>query len=75
MSTTSAVSPPSRHRFWSITARQNARAIAQHDLPPRILGNAASIDCPGNRQVVVPVNDLFLAGAFAALLEQLPLLP
>jgi hypothetical protein len=35
------------------------------------LGNAASIDRSGNGQVVVPVNDLFLAGAFAALFEQL----
>jgi hypothetical protein len=35
------------------------------------LGNAASIDRPGNRQVVMSVDDLFLAGAFAALLEQL----
>jgi hypothetical protein len=59
-----------RHRLWSITARQNASAIAQHDQPARILGNAAAIDRPGNRQVVMPINDLLLAGAFAALFEQ-----
>ena len=47
------------------------RGRAQHDQPAWILRNAASIDRSGNRQVVVPVNDLFLAGAFAALLEQL----
>jgi hypothetical protein len=35
------------------------------------LGNAASIDRPGNRQVVMPVNDLLLPSAFAALFEQL----
>jgi hypothetical protein len=43
--------------------RQNASAIAQHDQPARTLGNAASIDRPGNCQVVMPVNDLLLAGA------------
>jgi hypothetical protein len=34
------------------------------------LGNAAPINRPGNRQVVVPIKDLFLADAFTALLEQ-----
>jgi hypothetical protein len=43
--------------------RQNASASAQHDQPARTLGNAASIDRPGNCQVVMPVNDLLLAGA------------
>jgi hypothetical protein len=37
---------------------------------PGILGNAAAIDRPGNRQVVMPINDLLLAGAFAAHFEQ-----
>ena len=54
-----------------IASGQNACTIAQHDQPTRILGNAASIDRPGNRQVVMPVDDLFLVGAFVALLEQL----
>jgi hypothetical protein len=35
------------------------------------LGNSASINCTSDRQIIVPVNDLFLAGAFAALFEQL----
>ena len=60
-----------RHRLWSITSRQNASAIAKHDQPPRVLRNAASIDRAGDRQVVVLVDDLLLAGAFAALFEQL----
>jgi hypothetical protein len=33
--------------------------------------NAASVDRPGNGQVVVPIDNLFLARAFAALLKQL----
>jgi hypothetical protein len=49
-----------------IALRQNARAIAQLNEPTRILRNAASIDRPSNRQVVVPVDDLFLTRAFAA---------
>jgi hypothetical protein len=61
----------SRHRFRPVASRQNASAIAQHHQPTRILGHAAAIDCAGNRQVVVPINDLLLAGAFAALFEQL----
>jgi hypothetical protein len=61
----------SRHGFRPIASRQNARAIAQHDQPARILINATSIDRAGNRQVVMPINDLLLAGAFAALFEQL----
>ena len=60
-----------RHRLWPITSRQNASAIAKHDQPTRVLRNAASIDRAGDRQVVVLVDDLLLAGAFAALLEQL----
>jgi hypothetical protein len=60
---------PSKHRLWPITSRQNPSAVAQHDQPAWILGNAASIDRPGNYQVVMPVNDLFLAGAFATLFE------
>jgi hypothetical protein len=59
------------HRFRPIASRQNTSAIAQHDQPTRILGNAASVDRPGDRQVVVPINDLLLAGAFAALFKQL----
>jgi len=35
------------------------------------LGHAASVDRPGDCQIVVPVNDFLLAGALAALLEQL----
>jgi hypothetical protein len=58
-----------RHRLWPITSGQNPSAVAQHDQPAWILGNAASIDRSGNGQVVVPVNDLFLAGAFAALIK------
>jgi hypothetical protein len=54
------------HRLRPIASRQNASPIAKHDQPARILGHAAAIDRPGNRQVVVPINDLFLAGAFAA---------
>jgi hypothetical protein len=38
--------------------------------PTRILLNAAPVDRAGNGQVVVPIEDLILAGAFAALLEQ-----
>ena len=39
--------------------------------PARILGNAASIDRPGNGQIVVPIDDLLLTGPLAALFEQL----
>jgi hypothetical protein len=35
------------------------------------LEDAAAIDCTGNRQVVMLVDDFFLAGAFAALFKQL----
>jgi hypothetical protein len=60
-----------RHRFWSITSGQNASAIAQFNQPARILGHPAAIDRPGNREVVVPVNNLLLTSAFAALFKQL----
>jgi hypothetical protein len=59
----------SGHRRRSVASRQNAGPVAQHDQPPRILPDTASIDRPGNGQVVVPVDDLFLAGAFAASLN------
>ena len=61
----------SRHRLWPITSRQNPSAVAQHDQPAWILGNAASIDRSGNGQVVVPIDDFLLAGALATLFEQL----
>jgi hypothetical protein len=51
-------------RCYGIVSGRSLRARTR-------LGNAASIDRSGDRQVVVPINDLFLAGAFAALLEQL----
>jgi hypothetical protein len=63
------------HRIRSIASRQNARAIAQLDEPARILRYAATIDRPGDRQVVMPVNDLFLAGALAAFFKQLNGIP
>ena len=56
-----------RHRLRSIASRQDARPIAQHDQPARILGNPASIDCASDRQVIMPVNDLFLASVVIAL--------
>jgi hypothetical protein len=61
---------PLRHRLWSIAAGQNASAIAQLYQAARILGHPAAIDHPGNDYVVMPINDLFLTSAFAALLEQ-----
>src|SRR6185312_2755541 len=54
----------------SIAAGQNASAIAQLYQAARILGHPAAIDRPGNDYVVMPINDLFLTSAFAALLEQ-----
>jgi hypothetical protein len=61
----------SRHGLRSIASRQHPSPITQHDQPGQILGNTASIDRAGDRQVVVLIDDLLLAGAFAALLEQL----
>jgi hypothetical protein len=61
----------SRHCLWPIAPRQNASSVTQHDQPARILGHPASIERPGNGQVVMPIDDFLLAGAFAALFEQL----
>jgi hypothetical protein len=60
-----------RHRLWSIASRQHASSVAQHDKPARILGHPAAINSSGNDQVVVPIDDFLLAGALAALFEQL----
>jgi hypothetical protein len=57
------------HCLWSIASRQNASAIAQLYQPARILGHPPAIDCPGDRQIVVPVDDLLMAGALAAFFE------
>jgi hypothetical protein len=35
------------------------------------LGNAAAIDRAGDRQVIVPINDLFVASVVGAFPEQL----
>ncbi len=59
-----------RHCLRSIASRQNASSGTQHDQPARILGNAAAIDGSGDGQVVMPIDDFLLAGAFAALFEQ-----
>jgi hypothetical protein len=63
--------PSSGHRLRSIAPRQNASSVAQHDQPTRILLNTTPIDRASNSQVVVPIDDFLLAGAFAALIEQL----
>jgi len=60
-----------RHRFRSIASRQDASAVAQHDQPTRILRYPAAIDGSGDGQVVMPIDDFLLPGAFAALFEQL----
>jgi hypothetical protein len=60
-----------RHRLRSIASRQYVGSITQHDQPAGILGNPAAVDCSGDRQIVMPVNNLLLAGVFATLLEQL----
>jgi hypothetical protein len=59
-----------RHGLRSIASRQNAGSIAQHDQSAWILRNPTSVDRPSDRQVVVPVNDLFLAGVMRAFPEQ-----
>jgi hypothetical protein len=51
-------------------SRQNAGSIAQHDQPAWILRNPTAVDRPSDRQVVMPVNDLFLAGVMRAFPEQ-----
>jgi hypothetical protein len=58
------------HGFRSIASRQNAGSIAQHDQPAWILRNPTAVDRPSDRQVVMPVNDLFLAGVMRAFPEQ-----
>jgi hypothetical protein len=50
-----------RHHFRSIASRQNASAIVQLYQSARVLDNPAAIDRPSNRQIVMPVDDLFLA--------------
>ena len=54
---------------WSLLAKILARSHSMTQ-PTRILLNAAPVDRAGNGQVGVPIEDLILAGAFAALLEQ-----
>ena len=58
------------HGFCSIASRQNAGSIAQHDQSAWILRNSTSVDRPSDRQVVMPVNHLFLAGVMRAFPEQ-----
>ena len=54
----------------AIAPCQNPCPVAQHDQSARILGHPAAIDCSGDGQVVVPIDDFLLAGAFAALFER-----
>jgi hypothetical protein len=44
--------------------------VSGWSLLAKILARSHMVDRAGNGQVVVPIEDLILAGAFAALLEQ-----
>jgi hypothetical protein len=62
---------PRLHRDRGLTLRGASREATQHDQPAGILLDAASIDCAGDREVVVTVKDFLDAGAFTAGKEKL----